>query len=394
MLILPGSGPKVYIRFFSEHGQFTGFEVPRPSNFHAHLRRGAQMRAIAKHLMQYIYYLLVMPNSGPILTLEELVDYFHELCALANSCGCGHVKFVMTLFYSTLITQEVIGRIKKLEEQLGIRIEVKWYPPEPESKGGTTGSGHGIPLDASRDEFRAMAANRVPLLVHPESIRDKDGRLLNPFAGEAYFFANELTPFRDALPDLMICGEHVNTKEGVTWVTADTSGRSFITITPHGSLCTMHDLTGPNGSLWKCKTRLQTPENREAVAAFMTSGDRRCGAGDDSAAHLSRTKLVPFDQASNGVFWQSGQTFAAYAKVFNDHKALDDRYVFFTAFNAADWRELARPADEDIIRFRVETGRDTLEPVEVPEENDVVLPAGWAEQPARRMRFGLVCEAV
>ena len=397
MQITPGTGPQAYIKFLRyDHPMMDaliyGFEVPRPSNFHAHLRRGPLMRAIAKPLMQHVYYLLVMPNTGPIRTLEELTDYFHGLRALAQECGCGHVHFVMTLYYTALITPEVIGKIKEVEEKLGIRIEIKWYPPEP---GTTTESGHGIPLEAGRDEFLEMERLGVPLLVHPESVRDKHNRTLSPFEGEGYFFQHVLAPFRDRHSDLMICGEHVNTKEGVEWVKADEGGNSLITITPHGVLCTMHDLDGPFGALLKCKTRLQTPENRDAVEAFMVSGDARCGAGDDTAAHLKRTKLgVPFEQAANGVFWTSGQTFAGYAKVFNRCGALDDRFVDFTAHNAADWRGLPRPARKDVVRFVLNNMRDIPDPIEVPEEEDVVLPAGWADTTRDRMQLGLICTAV
>jgi len=391
--INPGTGTHNHITFLREGKRVVGFECPRPSNMHAHLRTDAIMRAIAKDLMSHVYYLLLMPNDGHITTLEALEDRFHEVRAVARECGCDHVRFILTLFYTTSITPQVVQSIRRTQERLGIRIEVKWYPPEA---GVTTGSGHGIPLDANRDEFRAMEDEGVPLLVHPESAFDIFGEKLHPFDGEAYFFNNVLWPFRDKRPKLRICGEHTNTAAGVEWVKADTSGNSFITITPHGAVCTMHDLEGPYGTFFKCKTRLQTRANRRTISEFMTSGDRRAGAGDDTAAHLRRTKLVPFDKARDGAFAGSEQTFVAYAGEFHRQRRLDDRFVRFTAFNALDWRGLERPREDDRLRFMLGQKSDKAASILVAEENDIVvpIPLGWSGVLTEDPKVGLFCEAV
>ena len=394
MYITPGTGTHNNIKFLYEGERVVGFECPRPSNMHAHLRKQATMRAIAKELMHHVYYLLLMPNDGHITSLEALEERFHEVRAVARECGCAHVRFIMTLFYTTSITPAVIEAIKRTEERLGIRIEIKWYPPEP---GITTGSGYGIRLDANRDEFRAMEDMGVPLLVHPESAFDIHGKPLDPFDGEAYFFNNVLWPFRDKRSKLRISGEHVNTAAGIEWVKADTSGNSFVTITPHGAVCTMHDLEGPQGALFKCKTRLQTPTDRRAVSEFMVSGDPRAGAGDDTAAHLKRTKLdVPFDKAKDGAFSGGAQTFVAYAGEFHRQQALDDRYVQFTAYNGLDWRELAGPNNDDILRFMLRPQSDRPASILVAPENDIVvpIPLGWSGVLTSESRLGLFCEAV
>lgn len=390
MIITPGTGTLEHIQFLRDGDETVGFTAPRPSNVHAHLRSGPLMRAIAKPLMQHVHYLLLMPNTGPILSPYDVVRYYRAAKALADEVGCGHIKLIMTVFYSASLTPDVIDRLVRLREVLGVPIEVKWYPPE---QGATTGSGHGIPLDWKRPEFKAMEENNIPLLVHPESVFDEHGDRLSPFDGEAYFIQNVLWPFRDKRHGLRMSVEHANTAQAIEFVRADTNGNTFVTITPHGVLCTMHDLEGPFGALLKCKTRLQTPENRAAVEDFMVSGDRRAGAGDDTAAHLGRTKLVPFDKAADGVFWGT-HTWAAYAAAFNRKGALDDRYAQFTAFNALDWRGLPRPEASDIIRFRRELEKDIPDPIIVPEENDVVFHAGWADTSQRRMHLGLVCEAV
>ncbi len=392
MQIKIGTGSKELISFVTDdRGRVAGFIIPTPSNFHAHLRFDALMRAIADSLMRHVYYLLLMPNvklrpnisQDPILTLEQLERYYMAAMYQAVQLKL-YPRLVMTIYYSNLVTPAFIGELVRLREKLDIQIDIKAYPPEPNM---TTGSGHGIPLDPKNPVFAEMARSNVRLLVHPES------DVGDFFAGEAHFFNEVLRPFRDIQHKLSICGEHVNTADGVRWVQEDTSGRSHITITPHGSLCGRSHLLGPYGPLFTCKTRLQTPLHQAAVRAFMVTGDPRASAGDDTAAHLKRTKFgVPVDQVSNGAFWPWIRSVAAYARVFSEEGGLGDPFVEFLCHNGARWRGLPLPGPADKVRFVIDSSAGA-NPILVPEEDDVVLPVGWSTG-GDLLELGLRCDAV
>ncbi|MDB5265268.1 MAG: dihydroorotase [Parcubacteria group bacterium] len=349
----------------------------RPSNFHAHLRRAQLMQAMAKIIMQYVLYLLVMPNTGPIRTMEEALKYYDELMEIAEREGLKKLRLIMTLYHTKDITISVIEEIANST----IVRAIKHYPPHP---GATTGSGFGMALEDSDYQFEAMAANGVPLLGHFEAVVDKYNRPLDPKHGEAHMVREHLWRLRDKHPNLRICFEHVSTKEGVDWVKADTSGNTVATITPHHPFFNEGDLEREGPDL-KCKPTVQTPENQEAVTDFMVSGDPRAISGDDDAPHPSKTKHVSFEDAANGCALP--HAIPMYANKFIERKAMDQRFENFMSLNGPRWWGLEPPANDDTITI-VRSDDDMPEPIPIPGTDDVVVPLGWRAG-ADRLRLGL-----
>lgn len=362
-------------------GRIVSATFLRPSNFHAHLRLGEMMRAIAKHLMQYVLYLLVMPNSQPIRTIAQALAYYEELMTIARDETFTQLKLIMTLYHTADITAEVIEQIAHST----IVRAIKHYPPAP---GVTTGSGHGIPLDdpRSKAQFRIMAQYGVPLLGHFESVEDNHGNKLHPRDGEAHFVREKLWRFRDENPNLRICCEHSSTIEMIEFVKADTSGNTFMTVTPHHSLCSEHDFGFSWANHLKCKPIVQTPDNRDAIVEFITSGDERVGAGDDTAAHLKSLKDQDFDKAPNGAFW-TWHGITASAWVFEHAGTFDERFERYMSLNAPKWWGLPPPSEDDTITIYEEVEWDIPGLIEVPQMNDYVVPLGWSEQ-NDRLRIG------
>lgn len=357
-------------------GKTMSFFIRRPSNFHAHLRRDELMRAIAKHLMQYVLYLLVMPNTGPIKTLAEALAHYDELMEIARTEGLTKLVLIMTLYHTAEINAEVIEAMAKH----AVTFAIKHYPP---AKGLTTGSGLSLPLDDPRSAYMldSMAANGIRLLGHFEDAVDKYNRPLHPTEGEAHYVTNKLWRIRDRHPDLLISCEHASVRETVEFVKADTSGRTVLTATPQHSLCTVNDLETSWGHLLKCKPYPQTEENRAVIDAFITSGDFRAIAGDDTAAHLMSLKTAGFEKAPFGAFW-TWHSITAYAKVFERAGALHNLEKFLS-LNGPRWWGLPEPANDDMVEIYRETVYDIPDPVPVPALNDSVLPVGWSTQPDR-----------
>ncbi|MBP9669698.1 MAG: hypothetical protein KBE09_05420 [Candidatus Pacebacteria bacterium] len=363
-------------------GSILRIVTPRPSNFHAHFRKDALMRAVTKHIVKHMFYVLAMPNNGPIRNIEEATAYHEELMRVAAQEGVRTLrKILMTLYHTVDVTPAVIERIAKSS----VVYAVKHYPPH---KGATTGSGHGIPLWESRSMLEAMEDTEVPLLGHFESVYNNDGKELPHSARESYFIKEHLWRIRDRHPNLRICFEHASTEDAVAFIKADTSGRTVGTFTPQHMLFTDDDFelyTWRNHL--KCMPILKNERNRAAVASFATSGDFRAILGDDTAPHLSALKQGELDECANGCYLP--HCLALYALAFERANALDGRWVRFTATNGPKWWGLPPPDIADTVCIRAETERDMPDPTAVPEENDVVIPLGWSTA-GDQLKIGLV----
>lgn len=364
-----------------ENGEVQHFLMLRPSNFHAHIRLGHLMEAIAYDVMSVVKYLLIMPNDGLVDTIEKVTARYEELRALAAARGVNPT-FIMTVYLTSNVTSHMIERLARLP----FKVEVKYYPPEA---GATTGSGFGIPLEEAEETLRAMAECEIPLLGHFESVKDSSGRTLPHDQRETYFMEHVYPRLRYGHPWLLISIEHVSTLDAIKRVKEDSSGRTVCTLTPHHLLLSIEELKRLSwANHGKCMPIPKGLDDVDACREFATSGDTRAIAGNDTAAHLSRAKEGPFDQAANGAFW-TAHSIAAYALAFERAGALDARFERFMSINGATWRDLELPAKDDRIMVVREREKDIPSPVAVPEENDIVIPLGWTTKDDR-LKLGLV----
>ncbi len=345
----------------------TSVTIRRPSNLHAHLRQDEMMRAVTKHVLRHTLHTLVMPNTGPILTMDDALLYHSRLRQIVDEENLTHVgQLLMTLYLTSELTPNVIEDIAKSD----IVRAVKYYPFETSVK-GTTGSGLGPPLHEAHELLRAMEVNDVPLLGHFETVIDKDGRTIPPALREDYMVEHTLPWLRDTYPKLRICFEHISTKRGVQWVKSEDPVLTVATVTPQHSLFIADDF-GEHGTNLQCMPIVKTPEDRAAVLEFITSGDQHAIAGDDTAPHPSETKHRPLGEASHGCWLP--HAIALYTMAFERAKALDGRFELFMSVNGPRWWNLPMPTDTITIR---RTDNGIPEPVPVPELKDVIEPLGY-----------------
>lgn len=353
------------------NGAVQSIRMPRPSNFHAHLRSDALMKATAFETMRWVKYLLVMPNTGPIDTVLEMVAYHGLLEEIARSMGL-RPSLVMTLYLTEFTTPKIIEQLALQHFPCG----VKYYPPH---KGATTGSGLGVSLDDAHETLSAMEEAGIRLLGHFESVYDKRGRELPHEAREDYFMEHEFPRLREAYPNLHINIEHASTARAVAHVQNDTTGKTTCGITPQHLLFTNSDF---QKYTWRnhlrCMPIVKGEDNRAALVEFATSGDARVHLGDDTAPHLSKTKEGSFEEAACGCWLP--HSLSLYALAFERAGALDERFVQFTCYNGPDAWELDRPTAKEAIRLVADDAYDIPEPTYVPEAQDVVIPLGWSMQ--------------
>jgi len=360
-------------------GHILSIVMPRPSNFHAHLRTDTLMRAIAYDIMCWVKYLLVMPNTGPIDTVEKVVAYYYLLTKIAEARGLKP-ELIMTIYLTDRLTPAMVERLAKLP----FKVAVKYYPPH---KGATTGSGEGVPLSDVREGLRAMAEHKIRLLGHFESVYDKNGRELPHLEREEYFMLHEFPRLRDEHPELDINIEHASTALAIERVKEDSRGKTTCGFTPHHLFLTLPELMKKSwANHGRCMPTPKSQHNVDACLEFAASGDARAHLGDDTAAHLSATKQGPFDQAACGCWLP--HSLSLYAMAFKRAGALDDRFVRFACYNGPDTWGLPRPLPEDTVKLVADDIHDIPEPTPVPEKNDVVIPLGWTKE-QDRLKVGL-----
>lgn len=343
--------------------------IPRPSNLHAHLRDGPLRLATARETMRPWKYLLAMPNTGPIDTIEKMLEYRDELLALRDTFGFK-TEFIMTIYLTALTTPAMIETMTNLP----FLCAVKYYPP---AKGATTGSGFGVPLEQSHEVLSAMQSNGVRLLGHFESPYDKNGVELPHEEREDYAMGILFPWLREKYSSLKIAIEHATTRAAVLRVQDDPSGRTTCTITPQAMLQVRNDLDSLTwGVHAKCMPIAKTPEDRAAVLAFALSGDARAYLGDDTAPHPSKAKLRPFPDAASGCYLPN--SLAIYASIFHKNAMLHN-FPAFACYNGPAAWGLPRPEASDLITLAEEQSGDIPPPATIPGGNDVVIPFGWTE---------------
>lgn len=362
------------------NGSLLSVTVRRPSNFHAHFRRGAIMQAVGPEIMRHMKYVLAMPNNGPVTTLSEMAQYYIDLLEIAGREGFEQLSgIIMTLYHTEKTTPRVIELMARSPFDCG----VKHYPPHP---GATTGSGHGIPLDDARSHEMLCAMEQwgIPLLGHFESVVDKHGHPLPHEEREKHFVENVLWRLRDKYPDLYICFEHVSTKAAVEFVRADRSGKTVATVTPQHLSFTRADLERLS---WrnhlKCMPIVKGEEDRDAVIRFVTLEDPRAIMGDDTAPHPRHTKEEKsFDECASGCWVPHALAF--YVRVFEEAGELEN-LENFTSLNGPRWWRLKPPAENDLVTVRRDTEHDIPDPVLIDsfELVDTVVPLGWSANPDR-----------
>lgn len=353
---------------FDDAGNIEWLSMPQMSNWHAHLRTGLLGLGIGPETMRPWKYLVVMPNTGPIDTIDKMDGYRKKLIGIRDRAELK-TEFIMTIYFTEKLTPDVVKQMAKLP----FHSAVKYYPPHA---GATTGSGLGIPLTDARakETLRAMETHGIRLLGHFESVFDIHGNELPQEQREDYFMEHEFMPLREAYPNLHITIEHATTAAAIRRVRDDSTGKTICGITPQAMLLVRKDLDSLSwGVHAKCMPIAKTPEDRDAVREFALSGDFRAHLGDDTAAHPSKSKLVPFAHATSGCYLPHSP--ALYVDIFHKYDALPNLVKFACDNGAHSW---GLPTPErgalEAITFRGKPS--VLHPTLIPDTEDVVIPFG------------------
>ncbi len=252
-------------------------ELPRPDDWHLHLRDGEALAAVVPHSARSFARAVVMPNlRPPVTTVAQALDYRRRILE-AVPAGVSFEP-LMTLYLTPTTTPDEIAAAAAEPSVVGVKL----YPA-----GATTNAEAGVAdLDGVSDVLEAMQSVGLPLLIHGESIDPA----CDPFDREAEFVAKSLTRLVERFDRLRIVLEHVTTAEGAAFV-RDAPDHVGGTITPQHLMYDRRALF--DGGLrphMYCLPVLKRARHRDALLEAAAAGDGKFFAGTDSAPHETGAK--------------------------------------------------------------------------------------------------------
>ena len=239
--------------------------LPRPDDWHVHLRQGAAMGAYAAAHGAAFGRVLAMPNTVPPLTSPGAIAAYRRK---AEASGGGGLFRVYPSF--RLMPGMTPAEIHALADS-GV-IAGKYYPD-----GATTNSRGGLTRwKQAEAALEVMQERDVVLCVHaedPEAPVLERERAFLPVFGE----------IRRRFPRLRMILEHISCADSVRMVSGD-EGPTAATVTVQHLACTLDDLLGGhfNPHLY-CKPVVKLAEDRESIRRMVFNGHPRFFFGSDSA---------------------------------------------------------------------------------------------------------------
>ena len=338
--------------------------IPRPDDWHLHLRDGAMLRAVVPHSAQDFARAIIMPNLVPPVRTGADAAAYAERIQAAIPDGADFTP-LMTLYLTETTDPDDV----EAAFAAGVITALKLYPA-----GATTNSDAGVRNFANaHGVFERMEALGIPLLTHGE-VTAPD---IDIFDREARFIDDVLDPLRQRFPRLRVVMEHITTRDGADYVASAPEGLMGATITvQHLMLNRNHMLVGGVRPHYYCLPILKRSTHQDALLSAATSGNPRFFLGTDSAPHPTHLKENACGCA--GVF-SSPNALACLAQTFEDAGALD-RFEGFVSRHGADFYGL--PVNTSTLQLeRVETPQPVPAPIIVGEETvtvfDPIRPIHW-----------------
>ena len=281
--------------------------IPRPDDWHLHLRDGAMMHAVLPETARDFARAIIMPNLVPPVRRGSDAAAYRDRILAALPEGARFTP-LMTLY----LTEETDPDDLAAAAQSGLITAVKLYPA-----GATTNSASGVrDFDKMRPVFERMAQIGLPLCVHGEVTSPE----VDIFDREAVFIDTVLDPIRRATPGLRVVMEHVTTKDGVDYVAAQGDEMGATITTHHLIINRNHILVGGIKPHYYCLPVAKRESHRRALVEAATSGNPHFFLGTDSAPHADPAKESACGCA--GVF-SATNTMPLLAHVFEAEGRLD-----------------------------------------------------------------------
>ncbi|MEO8345396.1 MAG: dihydroorotase [Betaproteobacteria bacterium] len=293
--------------------------LPRPDDWHLHLRDGPEMAAVLAQTARAFGRAIVMPNLNPPVTTVAAARAYRDRIKVALPPAAAFEP-LMTLYLTDNTPPSAVAEAKAS----GFVHAVKYYPA-----GATTNSDSGVTsLDRVYPVFAAMEKRGMVLSLHGEVTAPE----VDMFDRERVFVDTLLQRIVRDFPGLKVVLEHITTLEAAAFVREQTANVAA-TITPQHLLFSRNALfTGnylrPHNY---CLPVLKREVHRLALVAAATSGDPKFFLGTDSAPHAKNTKESACGCAG---CYSAPVALELYAEAFENASALDRLAGFASRFGA------------------------------------------------------------
>ncbi|MCX6786655.1 MAG: dihydroorotase [Candidatus Kaiserbacteria bacterium] len=289
--------------------------VPRWFDRHLHLRTGKMLKTVLPcTLNQRATGAVIMgniPYPNQTSTIAKALAYRKEITSLIPVDSDFNPR--MTYYLTDDTSPEEVMR--GYEE--GVWCAAKLYMANQKGHGGTTGSQHGVKNLLGRyPVFAAMEREGIPLLGHFEAVEED----VDEFDREIVSLERDLIPLLKAFPELMVVFEHITDGRAADFV-AQAPYQIRATVTAH------HLMMNRNAMFWigmnpanYCRPVPKREDHRLKVRKYVTGGNRRFGAGTDSAPHDEEAKSRCYGCAA-GIFTAPAAV-EMYTTVFDEDDAL------------------------------------------------------------------------
>ena len=318
--------------------------IPRPDDWHLHLRDGAVMEGVLPYTARQFGRAIVMPNLVPPVTTTEAAVAYRDRIVAALPEGTAFTP-LMTAYLTDATDPADI----RAGFEAGVFTAAKLYPA-----GATTNSASGVTdLANVRKVLETMAEIGMVFCVHGEVTHAE----IDIFDREAVFIERTLAPLVRDLPKLKVVFEHITTEEAADFVEA--SGPNVAaTITPqHLHINRNAMLVGGIRPHAYCLPVAKREHHRLSLRRLATSGNERVFLGTDSAPHAREAKENACGCA--GIF-NAPYALESYVTVFDEEDALD-AFEGFASRNGPAFYGLP-VSDETVTLVREEQQvPDTLE---------------------------------
>ena len=307
--------------------------LPRPDDWHLHVRDGDALRAVAPHTARQFARAIIMPNlNPPVTTTEQALAYRGRI--LDAVPPESDFQPLMTLYLTDTTAPAEIVRAKAS----GHVVAGKLYPA-----GATTHSASGV-TDVRKiyPVLEAMQAQGLRLLVHGE-VTDP---AVDIFDREAVFIERVLIPLVRDFPALKIVLEHITTQDAADYV-REAPVTVAATITAHHLLYNRNAIfQGGIRPHYYCLPVLKRERHRQALLQAATGGNPKYFLGTDSAPHPRQGKEEACGCAG---CYTAYAALELYAEAFESAGALD-RLEAFASVHGPDFYGLPRNAGTITLR--------------------------------------------
>ena len=302
--------------------------IPRPDDWHLHLRDGAMLRGVLPETARHFARAIVMPNLvPPVVTGAQAAAYRARI--LAALPEGARFEPLMTLYLTEGTDPDDVASA----HASGLVHAVKLYPA-----GATTNSDAGVrDIRSVAGVLDRMAEIGLPLCVHGE-VTDPE---VDIFDREARFIEDVLVPMRARHPGLRVVMEHVTTSDAVDYVNGGAPDIAATITTHHLMINRNHILAGGIRPHFYCLPVAKRERHRLALRRAATGGSARFFLGTDSAPHVDAAKERACGCA--GIFTATN-TMPLLAHVFEEEGALGALEGFASRHGPAFYR---LPVNED-----------------------------------------------